>query len=155
MSQSASYPPGDVALSESSAVLLANRRSALLVTFVPDKAILLIVVLEDRFVVMDSRFSKAVMVIDNGSIAETARRLNITAAGVAQRIHALEAEIGNATHRQVRPPGEADRGRYCDSWTGPAKCWPTFAISNPPRSMVSSRTTPIGRQRAQALGAVA
>jgi DNA-binding transcriptional LysR family regulator len=44
---------------------------------------------------MDSRFLESfVMVIDNGSIAETARRLNITAAGVAQRIHALEAEIG-------------------------------------------------------------
>jgi DNA-binding transcriptional LysR family regulator len=47
------------------------------------------------FVLMDSRFLESfVMVIDNGSIAETARRLNITAAGVAQRIHALEAEIG-------------------------------------------------------------
>lgn len=44
---------------------------------------------------MDSRFLESfVMVIDNGSIAETARRLNITAAGVAQRIRALEAEIG-------------------------------------------------------------
>jgi DNA-binding transcriptional LysR family regulator len=47
------------------------------------------------FVVVDSRFLESfVMVIDNGSIAETARRLNITAAGVAQRIHALEADIG-------------------------------------------------------------
>jgi DNA-binding transcriptional LysR family regulator len=44
---------------------------------------------------MDTRFLESfVMVIDDGSIAETARRLNITAAGVAQRIHALEAEIG-------------------------------------------------------------
>ncbi len=44
---------------------------------------------------MDSRFLESfVMVIDNGSIAETARRLNITAAGVAQRIHSLEADIG-------------------------------------------------------------
>lgn len=44
---------------------------------------------------MDSRFLESfVMVIENGSIAETARRLNITAAGVAQRIHALEADIG-------------------------------------------------------------
>jgi DNA-binding transcriptional LysR family regulator len=44
---------------------------------------------------MDSRFLESfVMVIENGSIAETARRLNITAAGVAQRIRALEAEIG-------------------------------------------------------------
>ena len=44
---------------------------------------------------MESRFLESfVMVADNGSIAETARRLNITAAGVAQRIRALEAEIG-------------------------------------------------------------
>jgi DNA-binding transcriptional LysR family regulator len=44
---------------------------------------------------MDSRFLDSfVMVVDNGSIAETARRLNITAAGVAQRIRALETEIG-------------------------------------------------------------
>jgi DNA-binding transcriptional LysR family regulator len=44
---------------------------------------------------MDSRYLESfVMVIDNGSIAEAARRLNITAAGVAQRIHALEADIG-------------------------------------------------------------
>jgi DNA-binding transcriptional LysR family regulator len=41
---------------------------------------------------MDSRFIESlVMVIDNGSIAEGARRLNITPAGVAQRIRALEA----------------------------------------------------------------
>jgi len=44
---------------------------------------------------MDSRFlENFLMVVDNGSIAETARRLNITAAGVAQRIRALEADIG-------------------------------------------------------------
>ena len=34
------------------------------------------------------------MAVDNGSIAEAARRLNLTAAGVAKRIHALESEIG-------------------------------------------------------------
>jgi DNA-binding transcriptional LysR family regulator len=48
-----------------------------------------------------------VMVVDNGSIAETARRLNITAAGVAQRIHALEADIGTRlivrSGQRVRP----------------------------------------------------
>ncbi len=44
---------------------------------------------------MDSRFLESfVMVVDYGSIAEAARRLNITAAGVAQRIRALEAEVG-------------------------------------------------------------
>ena len=44
---------------------------------------------------MDSRFLESfVMVIDNGSIAEAARRLNITAAGVAQRIRSLETDIG-------------------------------------------------------------
>lgn len=44
---------------------------------------------------MDSRFLDSfVLVADTGSISETARRLNITAAGVAQRIRALEADIG-------------------------------------------------------------
>jgi DNA-binding transcriptional LysR family regulator len=44
---------------------------------------------------MDSRFLESfVMVADTGSIAETARRLNVTAAGVAQRIRTLEAEFG-------------------------------------------------------------
>ena len=44
---------------------------------------------------MDSRFLESfVMVVDNGSMAETARRLNITPAGVAQRVRALETEIG-------------------------------------------------------------
>jgi DNA-binding transcriptional LysR family regulator len=44
---------------------------------------------------MDTRFIEAfLMAIDNGSIAEAARRLDLTAAGVAKRIHALESEIG-------------------------------------------------------------
>src|SRR5258707_11232791 len=45
---------------------------------------------------MDTRFIETfLMVIDNGSIAEAARRLNLTAAAVAKRIHALESEIGS------------------------------------------------------------
>jgi DNA-binding transcriptional LysR family regulator len=57
---------------------------------------------------MDSRFLESfVMVIDTGSIAETARQLNITAAGVAQRIRALEADIGTRllvrSGQRVRP----------------------------------------------------
>jgi DNA-binding transcriptional LysR family regulator len=57
---------------------------------------------------MDSRFLESfVMVVDNGSIAEAARRLNLTAAGVAQRIRALESEIGARlivrSGRSVRP----------------------------------------------------
>ncbi len=44
---------------------------------------------------MDTRFLEAFLIaVDNGSIAEAARRLNLTAAGVAKRIHALEHEIG-------------------------------------------------------------
>ena len=44
---------------------------------------------------MDTRFLESlVAVADSGSMAEAARRLNLTAAGVAQRIRALEAEIG-------------------------------------------------------------
>ena len=44
---------------------------------------------------MDTRFLESlVTVIDSGSIAEAARRLNLTPAGVTQRIRALESEIG-------------------------------------------------------------
>ena len=57
---------------------------------------------------MYTRFLESfVMVVENGSIAETARQLNITAAGVAQRIHALEADIGTRlivrSGQRVRP----------------------------------------------------
>jgi DNA-binding transcriptional LysR family regulator len=45
---------------------------------------------------MESRFLESlVAVVDGGSIAEAARRLSLTPAGVAQRIHAIEAEIGS------------------------------------------------------------
>lgn len=57
---------------------------------------------------MDTRFLESfVLVVDNGSIAEAARRLAITTAGVAQRIRALEAEIGTRllvrSGQRVRP----------------------------------------------------
>ncbi len=44
---------------------------------------------------MDTRFLESlVTVVDNGSMAEAARRLNLTPAAVAQRLRALEAELG-------------------------------------------------------------
>jgi DNA-binding transcriptional LysR family regulator len=44
---------------------------------------------------MDTRFLESfVAVVEQGSLAEAARRLNLTPAGVAQRIRALESEIG-------------------------------------------------------------
>src|SRR5258708_20500737 len=57
---------------------------------------------------MDTRFLEAfLMAVDNGSIAEAARRLNLTAAAVAKRIHALESEIGavlvTRSGRTLRP----------------------------------------------------
>jgi DNA-binding transcriptional LysR family regulator len=57
---------------------------------------------------MDTRALECfVSVIDNGSIAEAARRLNLTPAGVAKRVHSLEAEIGgrliSRSGRTVRP----------------------------------------------------
>jgi DNA-binding transcriptional LysR family regulator len=61
-----------------------------------------------HFVVMDTRFLETfVTVVENGSIAEAARRLNLTSAAVAQRIRALESEIGAhlvfRSGRTVRP----------------------------------------------------
>jgi len=57
---------------------------------------------------MDTRFLESfVMAVDNGSIAEAARRLNLTAVAVAKRIHTLENEIGAAlvtrSGRTIRP----------------------------------------------------
>ena len=44
---------------------------------------------------MDTRFLESfVMVVDSGSVAEAARRLNISPAALSKRIQALEAEIG-------------------------------------------------------------
>lgn len=44
---------------------------------------------------MDTRFLQSFLtVVEQGSIAEAARRLNLTAAAVAQRIRALESDIG-------------------------------------------------------------
>jgi DNA-binding transcriptional LysR family regulator len=57
---------------------------------------------------MDSRFLESfVMVAETGSFAETARRLQLSPAAVAQRVHALEADIGarlvSRSGRSVRP----------------------------------------------------
>src|SRR5438105_14203918 len=57
---------------------------------------------------MDTRFLESfVLAVDNGSIAEAARRLDLTAAAVAKRIHALENEVGAAlvtrSGRTIRP----------------------------------------------------
>lgn len=44
---------------------------------------------------MDTRFLESfVVVVDSGSVAEAARRLNISPAALAKRVHALETEIG-------------------------------------------------------------
>src|SRR5262245_27932388 len=44
---------------------------------------------------MDTRFLETfISVVEHGSIAEAARHLDLTSAAVAQRIHALERDIG-------------------------------------------------------------
>src|SRR5712671_4461803 len=57
---------------------------------------------------MDTQFLETfLLAVDNGSIAEAARRLDLTAAAVAKRIHALESEIGSVlimrSGRTIRP----------------------------------------------------
>lgn len=50
-----------------------------------------------EFVAMDIRFLESfIAVVDHGSLVEASRRLGVTPAAVAQRIHALEQEIGAA-----------------------------------------------------------
>ena len=57
---------------------------------------------------MDTRFLETFLtVVEKGSMAEAARRLNLTAAAIARRIRALEAEVGapllSRVGRTVRP----------------------------------------------------
>ena len=57
---------------------------------------------------MDTKFLETFLIaVDNGSIAEAARRLDLTAAAVAKRIRALESEIGAVlvarSGRTIRP----------------------------------------------------
>jgi DNA-binding transcriptional LysR family regulator len=57
---------------------------------------------------MDTRFLETfLMAVDHGSIAEAARRLNLTPAAVAKRIHALESEMDavllTRSGRTIRP----------------------------------------------------
>ena len=57
---------------------------------------------------MDTRFLETfLLAVDHGSIAEAARRLNLTAAAAAKRIQTLEGEIGSAlvtrSGRTIRP----------------------------------------------------
>jgi len=50
---------------------------------------------------MDTRFIESfVTVVEKGSIAEAARRLNLTPAGVAQQVRALERDIGKPLMRR-------------------------------------------------------
>src|SRR5262249_61897569 len=63
---------------------------------------------EDSFLGMDTRFLETfLMVVENGSIAEAARRLNLTSAAVALRLQTLERDIGAhllfRSGRTVRP----------------------------------------------------
>lgn len=63
---------------------------------------------------MDTRFLESfVSVADNGSYAEAARRLNLTPAAVAQRIRALEGDLGAPllarSGRTVRPTEAGER----------------------------------------------
>lgn len=51
---------------------------------------------------MDTRFLESfVAVVEFGSMAEAGRRLNLTAAGVAQRVRVLEADVGAALVKRV------------------------------------------------------
>src|SRR3954462_5094054 len=46
---------------------------------------------------MDTEFLESfVLVVEHGSVAEAARRLNLTPAAVTQRLRALETELGTA-----------------------------------------------------------
>jgi DNA-binding transcriptional LysR family regulator len=97
---------------------------------------------------MDSRFLESfVMVVENGSFAEAARRLHLTPAAVAQRIRALETEIGarlvSRSGRSVRPTpaGTAilDRAR---NFLGDVRDLKSIAVSDTPSGELRLGTTP-------------
>jgi DNA-binding transcriptional LysR family regulator len=97
---------------------------------------------------MDSRFLESfVMVVENGSFAEAARRLHLTPAAVAQRIRALEAEIGarlvSRSGRSVRPTpaGTAilDRAR---NFLGDVRDLKSVAVSDRPSGELRLGATP-------------
>jgi DNA-binding transcriptional LysR family regulator len=67
-----------------------------------------------RAIAMDTRFLQSfVHVVESGSIAEAARRLDLTPASVAQRLKALEASLGSRlvarSGRTVRPTAAGSR----------------------------------------------
>ena len=61
---------------------------------------------------MDSRYLQSfVYVVELGSIAEAARRLDLTPAAVAQRVKMLEEELGaNLVRRSGRTVGTTEAG---------------------------------------------
>src|SRR4051812_50028822 len=61
---------------------------------------------------MDTQFLQSfVMVVDCGSVAEAARRLDLTAAAVAARGKSLEEAIGAPPGRRGRPPRKTAQAR--------------------------------------------
>jgi DNA-binding transcriptional LysR family regulator len=97
---------------------------------------------------MDSRFLESfVMVADHGSFAGAARRLHVTPAAVAQRVHALEAEMGarlvSRAGRAVRPTpaGTAilDRAR---TFLGDVRDLKSIATSDRPAGELRLGATP-------------
>ncbi len=69
--------------------------------------------------VMDTEFLESfVKVVEHGSVAEAARRLNLTAAAVTQRIRALEREIGTISGFPLGPQRARNGSRGCDHGAG-------------------------------------
>jgi DNA-binding transcriptional LysR family regulator len=97
---------------------------------------------------MDSRFLESfIMVAENGSFAEAARRLHLTPAAVAQRIRALETEFGarlvSRSGRSVQPTpaGTAilDRARVL---IGNVRDLKSTAVSDQPSGELRLGATP-------------
>jgi DNA-binding transcriptional LysR family regulator len=100
------------------------------------------------FFSMDSRFLESfVMVVEHGSIAEAARRLDLTAAAVAQRLRALETEIGARlvfrSGRSVRPTeaGTAILSRAADI-LGDVRDLKSIAVTDRPSGELRLGTSP-------------
>jgi DNA-binding transcriptional LysR family regulator len=73
---------------------------------------------------MDTRFVETFLTaVDNGSIAEAARRLNVTPAAAAKRIRALESEVGAVlVRRSGRTVKPTEKFRLASASRGAVDC---------------------------------
>ena len=81
---------------------------------------------------MDTRYVQSfVSVVESGSLAEAARRLDLTPAAIAARVRTLEEELGATLVKRVGRSGKATEAGPEGAWSAPAPCCAKCAICAP------------------------